>query len=60
MIVFREKIVSRVIDTGNIPFSITLESYKANSYSINGNKYKILLVLDGEIEILYNSSEKNI
>jgi len=36
MIGFREKIVSRLINTDDIPFSMTLTSYKANNYSING------------------------
>lgn len=60
MIGFREKIVSRLINTDDIPFSMTLTSYKANNYSINGKNYKLLLVVDGEIEFLYNSSEKKL
>lgn len=60
MIGFYERLVSKFYNAEKEQFSLALASYKANCYSINKKVYKIILVLDGEIDVLYNSKIRNL
>lgn len=60
MVGFYDKILPKNSDIESEYYSFSFASYRANSFILNENCYRVVLVLDGNISIIYMDEKINL